>query len=81
MSFVEFFWALDSARLRDEVEWRQTREVVAMIYNTNSKKTKKGKDLIPLSIDAPLLVKKIKRMTATEFKKLVESKGKKVWQQ
>ena len=81
MSFVEFFWALDSARLCDEIQWRQTREVVAMIYNANSKKSKKGKELIPLSIDTPLLVKKISRMTATEFRKLVESKGKKVWQQ
>lgn len=75
MSFAEFFWALDSARLRDEVEWRQTREIVAIVYNTNSKKSKKGKELIPLSIDAPILVKKISRMSPKMFRELVISKG------
>jgi len=79
MSLPELWWALDVARLQEELKWRQTREIVAMVYNTNAKRSKKSTELMPLSIDKPIIFKKLTVMTATEFKKFMESKGKKVY--
>ena len=72
MSFPEFWWAVDSSRIREEVAWKRTREVVAMLYNTNAKKNnqKKAKDLIPLSIDKPIL-KVVAKPDYQRFKKIV----------
>jgi len=69
MSFHEFWWRVESARLVDELAWRRTREVVSIVYNVNSKKRKTAKDLIPLSLDNQVIKKKIEQISLTEFKK------------
>ena len=70
MELSEFFWAIRSSHLQDEMKWRHTREIISIIYNVNAKKGKqsKAKDLIPLTIDSINgLKKEVKRLTVEQF--------------
>jgi 16S rRNA A1518/A1519 N6-dimethyltransferase RsmA/KsgA/DIM1 with predicted DNA glycosylase/AP lyase activity len=61
-------------RNKDIELWRHTREIVAIIYNKNNKRTRKSSELIKLPTDKikPHPETKTERLTPERFKELAE---------
>lgn len=45
---MEFSYQMNGHYEREKDEWRRTREIVAIVFNANSKHKKKSKDLMPI---------------------------------
>ena len=68
LTWREYSLMLETYEKKEEAKWLHTREIIAMIYNTNiSKKTqaKSGRQIIPLPSEIPS--KKKITSTTTQF--------------
>ena len=68
LTWREYSLMLETYEKKEEAKWLHTREIIAMIYNTNiSKKTqaKSGRQIIPLPSEIPS--KKKTTSTTTQF--------------
>ncbi len=65
---------LKGYKAKDIERWQHTREIVAIIYNKNNKRTRKASDLIKLPTDkaAPIPETKTERLTPERFNELAE---------
>jgi hypothetical protein len=60
-------------RNKDIEQWAHTREIIAIIYNKNNRRTKKSSQLIRLPIDSKeKLEPKTERLTPERFKELAD---------
>ena len=61
LTWREYSLMLETYEKKEEAKWLHTREIIAMIYNTNiSKKTqaKSGRQIIPLPSEKPIKSKR-----------------------
>jgi len=62
-------------RNKDIEKWQHTREIIAIIFNKNNKRSRRASELIKLPTDrkeAPTKETKAERITPERFKELAE---------
>jgi hypothetical protein len=68
LTWREYYFICEGYFEREEIKWEHTRSIVALIYNSNTKKgsQKKAEDLIPLRRDLKRKEARLKKAKETK---------------